>query len=421
MGGVRCAGNSHSVARLRYYRRVAASSPSPRIYRVSAKSKQPLLNFMTEALVAEGCRIIFCGPPNEAPFRITFETPEGERMGIMAYAFLANQVVTNERPEDEHRFQVKYGSRDGREHDLWQDPYGLYTTLFLGINPELGIFVGGDPVLHSPTKMYISIEFKQRHVQEIMKSGWLAWERECKDRRIDAGPVEVLVGGRRESFLSYIRFEREALAEDQGHRQLLAERLGRIPPPVSMQVEERHVFTVPPPARLHDLVREFELSEAEVLDLIGSAPRLKMAVRGWVAEEHLFREVRTLSDVSDCERVTTDRGADIMLRFRGYTLNIECKNVLRKRNSAGFPRVDFQRTRAAKGNPCSRYYSPDEFSVVAACLHAVTESWEFRYIVPGRLDPHKKCPGKLASNVKVDQRWQSDGHHVLTEALANLS
>ena len=415
-----CAGgNSHSAAWLGYYRRVAAPSPSPRIYRVSAKSKQPLLNFMTQALEAEGCRIIFCGPPNEAPFRVSFETPEGERMGIMAYAFLANQVVTNKRPEDEHRFQVKYGSRDGREHCLWQDPYGLYTTLFLGINPSLGFFVGVDPVLHSPTKMFISIEFKQRDVRKILSSGWHAWERERKRGRRDAGPVEVLVGGRRESFLSYIRFEREALAEDQGHRQLLAERLGQVLP-VLMQGRECHPSTSPPPARLHDLAKEFELSEAEVLDLIGSAPRLKMAVRGWVAEEHLFREIRALPDVSDCERVTADRGADIMLRFRGHALNIECKNVLRKTNKAGLARVDFQRTRAAKGNPCSRYYSAAEFSVVAACLHAVTESWEFRYIIPERLEPHKKCPGKLASNVKVDQRWQSNGHHVLTEALANL-
>ena len=38
------------------------------------------------------------------------------------------------------------------------------------------------------------------------------------------------------------------------------------------------------------------------------------------------------------------------------------------------------RTRASKADPCSRFYSPNDFDVVAACLHAVSERWEFRYV-----------------------------------------
>jgi len=57
-------------------------------------------------------------------------------MGIVAYAFLANSKPTKNRPPDEHRFQLKYGSKDDRLHELWQDPFGLYTTLLVGINPE---------------------------------------------------------------------------------------------------------------------------------------------------------------------------------------------------------------------------------------------------------------------------------------------
>lgn len=61
--------------------------------------------------------------------------PSGERMGI-AYAFRATFTPTRKRPVDEHSFQVKYGSREGRFHSIWTDPYGLYTTLVCGINPE---------------------------------------------------------------------------------------------------------------------------------------------------------------------------------------------------------------------------------------------------------------------------------------------
>ena len=221
--------------------------------------------------------MIYSSPPDTAPFRITFETALGERMGIVAYAFLANARLTRNRPDDEHRFQIKYGSKDGRLHELWQDPYGLYTTLLIGINPEQGFFVAADPMLHSPTRFFISIEFKQQHADAILKNGWFAWER--ARRSISHDPVEVLVGGAADSFLRLARFEREALGEDQGHRQLLAERFSRGEYPVVSPPGDRE--RVVEPERVHALSREFELSESEVLDLIGQAPRLKMAVRGW--------------------------------------------------------------------------------------------------------------------------------------------
>lgn len=377
-----------------------------RTYRVSAKDRMPLVQFMVQALHASGCRTLFVSEPNEAPFRITFETPDGERMGIIAYAFLANHKKTKNRPTDEHLFQVKYGSKTSRNsHVIWQDPYRLYTTLFLGINPELGFFVGADPVVHSPTKFFISIEFKQHHVDEILKRGWHAWERQS---RTAPSPVEIMVGGSHESFLRYIRFEREALGEDAGPRQLLAERL--MSAPRGGQVPE------PGHRDLHQLAAEFQLTEAEVLDLIENFPRLKMAVRGWVAEEHLFRTLREVHGVSRCEKLLATDGADLALRFRGRDLRVECKNVLRRTLADGRIRVDFQRTRASKSDPCSRYYSPKDFDVVAACTHSVTEAWEFRYAPTSSMDPHDRCEGKLDHKVRLDDRWVPDPEPVLLAA-----
>src|SRR5262249_33301630 len=155
------------------------------------------------------CRILCASGAAYAPFQITFETMNGERMGIVAYAFFANSRLTMNRPVDEHRFQVKYGSDDKRLHPLWQEPFSLYTTLVVRIDPQRGTFVGADPVLHSPTRFFISIEFKEHHVEEILRRRWYAWERD--HRAGDDKPVEVLVGGTSESFLRYVRFEREAL------------------------------------------------------------------------------------------------------------------------------------------------------------------------------------------------------------------
>jgi restriction-modification system family protein len=385
------------------------------VYRVSQRSREPLLGYIHEALTASGCSIIYSSDAAHAPFRISFATPTGERMGIVAYAFFANQRVTRNRPADEYRFQLKYGGKqDTNIHYLWQDPYGLYTTLLVGISPTERFFVGFDPVLHSPTKHFISLEFKTSFIDEIHAKGWSWRERDRRSGSEDV--VEVIVGGTEKSFLDFVRFEREARGEDQGHRALLAERRG---------IVERVSRTTTPsvsvePAYVHQLAREFEMSEGAVLDLIASAKRLKMAVRGWVAEHHLVQMLSGVTGISDCERIDAESSPDIQLRFEGSDLLfVECKNVLRTTASNGAPRVDFQRTRASKGDPCSRYYAPDDFDVLAACLHARTEKWDYSFALTRELDKHRKCAGKLSSNVVLDGRWKGDVRGILGLAAAS--
>jgi hypothetical protein len=389
----------------------------PRIYRVKRADREPLLTFMLDALRADGCTILNHSGAEQAPFRIAFETAGGERMGLVAYAFFASSNAgTPGRPHDEHSFQVKYGSKDGKLHEVWTDPYGLYTTLFCGIDPQRRVFVGADPQMHNPTKFFIRIEYKQRHVDEILQDGWFTWERE---RRQDDAlePAEVFVGGTADSFLRYVRFERDAQGLDQGHRQLLAEKMPLIIAPGPALGVAEEVAGIPARAR-HRLADELQLSEDAVLDLIAQHRRLKMAVRGWVAERHLVDELEKVRGVSECRSLDEEGGPDVSLRFRGRPLVLECKNVLRQPTADGMPRVDFQKTRSAQGNPSSRFYSPAQFDIVAACLHAVTERWEFRYILPTRLTAHKKYPGKLSPSVRVDAAWAKDAASVLAEAAA---
>ncbi|MBI2568567.1 MAG: hypothetical protein HYV63_16215 [Candidatus Schekmanbacteria bacterium] len=333
-------------------------------------------------------------------------------MGILAYAFFANSEPTLNRPPDEHRFQIKYGSKDGAFHEVWQDAFGLYTTLFFGINIRDGFFVGADPVLHNPTRLFISLEFKQSNVDSILSTGWTSWERVKRDRLRNEYPTEVLVGGTKKSFLQFIRFERTALGLDPGHRQMLAEKLG---------LEARSAVEVTELGRAvpHALAAELELSHEELLDLIATAPRLKMAVRGWVAEVHLQRQLAAIPGVHDCVRLEKEGAADIRLRYCGSRpFDIECKNVLRQRLVDGTIRLDFQRTRSSKADPCSRFYAASDFAIVAACLHSCTEQWEFRYMLTGDLPQHPRCSGKLNHAVRLDDLWTADVDKVLSEAAA---
>jgi hypothetical protein len=387
-----------------------------RRFRVSAHHRRPLLSFITDALERCGCTLLKVSVPHEAPFRLTFEAPDGERMGILVYAFLANSKITKNRPTDEHRFQLKYGSKDDQQHELWQDPFQLYTTLLVGINPERRFFVGADPVLNSPTPFFKSIELKERNVQAIVADGWSFWERAKRTSGIDE-PVELLVGGTPESFLRYVRFERAAVGLDVGHRALLAEKLAGL---LGLQLSATAQTPPPeiPPVLVHHLANEFQLEGFEILDLIQSAPRLKMAVRGWVAEVHLQRQLEMLPGLAECVRLEEEGGPDLRVRLAGgRPILIECKNVLRERLADGSIRVDFQRTRSSKGDPCSRFYRPTDFDVVAACLHPCTERWEFRFASTRLLEPHKRCAGRLSNLVRLDDaRWSSNPLQIFADA-----
>jgi len=391
-----------------------------RRYRVKRAGRQPLLTFMLSSLQDAGCRILFASEPDEAPFVITFETRAGERMGVVAYAFTATRTVTKNRPPDERSFQIKYGAKeldvngDPMLHALWQDPLGLFTTLLIGIDPSTGFFVAADPEMHNPTKFYIRLEFKDRHAEAIQRDGWHTWERVHRGEM--AEPIEALVGGTKEHFLDLVRFERAAKGLPPGDRQLLAERRELFAEVVTDEHAVQDETSV-----LHPLVTEFQLEPGQILELIASARRLKMAVRGWVAEVKLLDVLAATPGVTECERLDEEGGPDLRMRWHGGPLlTVECKNVLRKPNAAGLARIDFQRTRASKTDPCSRYYAPDDFDIVAGCLHAVTEQWEFKYVVPTRLEGHTKCPGKLASNVLVGGLWSADPGPVFEAAYSKL-
>jgi hypothetical protein len=200
-----------------------------RTYPVQPRSREPLISFIQAGLADVGCRTLYASPPNQAPFVLSFETPAGERLGVVAYAFLANRTVTKNRPPDERSFQIKYGSKetyaDGNLHPLWQDPAGLYTTLLMGIDPKDGFFVAADPEQHNPTKFFIRVEFKDEHAEAALEEGWHVWTRGRGGKELGSSG-ETMIAGRRNRLLDLIRLEREAFGAPPRDRLDLALELG---------------------------------------------------------------------------------------------------------------------------------------------------------------------------------------------------
>ena len=92
--------------------------------------------------------------------------------------------------------------RDENAHELWQDPLGMFTTMLLGIDPERGFCISVDPIVHSPTKFFIRMEFKDEHAEEIASR--------ARDRRVSKGAAHARVDVEGRAFLQ-AEFEKMGL------------------------------------------------------------------------------------------------------------------------------------------------------------------------------------------------------------------
>jgi hypothetical protein len=384
-------------------------------YPTVAARRRPAVDWFLHGLARAGCRIVEPPDLGIAPFWAVVEVPGAGCLKLAAYVCTATSRETKNRPVDEARFQLKFGPRiDGELHQLPDEP--SVTTLLLGIDTEYGIGVSADPLQHNPTRFYISIEYKKAHITAVTASGWHAWERERRGGNLiadeESALTETLVGFRQERSLDLLLFERQARGAPPEYRHLLADSWPQMTVAGPRQLLSRST---------HSLLALLDMSAEEVMDMIAAAPRLLMAVRGWTAQHHLGKQLARLGCVRAVEPIEQDGQPDFRLEIAGRypksVVLVECKNTLRATDSAGRPRLDFQRTRAPQGNPCGRYYTPDEFDILAACMHPTTERWEFLYHATAHMASHPICQGRLNHRVVVaEPGWSSD----LAEVLGQL-
>ena len=146
----------------------------------------------------------------------------------------------------------------------------------------------------------------------------------------------------------------------------------------------------------HPLEAKYGLTAQELLTAIDRRFRLKVALEGAVAEVHFERKLSIASRegwLKSFEDHDVDGMHDFTVVTRdGTSIKVEVKTV---RNGKK-PKVELQKTRAAKGDPSSRYYGRNHFDVVAVCMGRFSGDWsEFRYALVRDLPTHKDHPDKL--------------------------
>ncbi len=140
-----------------------------------------------------------------------------------------------------------------------------------------------------------------------------------------------------------------------------------------------------------------------------------MAVRGGVAEHHLGRLLRADPQVASAEVGHQEGPPDCWVRLRdGREVTVECKNASPQLYADGTPKVEVQKTRASQGDPASRYYTPQAFEILAACMYGPTGAWTFRFRRSDRLAPHPEQAGRITPLQRIDDAWSG----TLLDALA---
>lgn len=146
----------------------------------------------------------------------------------------------------------------------------------------------------------------------------------------------------------------------------------------------------------HPLELKYGLTAQELLDAIDRRFRLKVALEGAVAEVHFERKLRIASRegwLATYEAHDTDGMHDFtVVTLSGQSLRVEVKTIRNGSKS----QVELQKTRAAKGDPSSRYYDRDHFDVIAVCVGRATGDWsQFRYALVRDLPCHRDHPQKI--------------------------
>ena len=373
------------------------------IYRVQGRAD--LYDFLVDAVEASGGRVLYLSDTTRAPFYMGVQLDSDERMGMLIYPFRITRNTIKNRPEDEIRGQLRYGSENSwrREHSVGRDIAGVDVTMIIGIDIAQGVFLGLDANLWDPLPMGISFYAKEAEIERAKLTGWNVWEKVNRGgtKRSQARSptnLETVIAFTPDRLIDYARLERRAASL-------------RLDPPLRFAAASAMAYSAltDEPHRRHVLEEQFALTSEQILDIIGGRNRLAVAVRGGVAEHHLEQQLSGAAGIKVVDRLDVDAMHDFDITLHdGTVMRVECKNASPKTSASGAFKVEVQKTRASKGDPASRFYPHDGFDVVAACLFSSTGRWEFRFGRTADMARHKDFPERLAAIQAISSDWTDD-------------
>lgn len=138
---------------------------------------------------------------------------------MLVYPFRITRNTIKNRPDDEVRGQLRYGSEESwkREHPVGRDIASIDVTMILGIDLTAGVLLGLDAKLWDPLPMGISFYAKTTEIEQAQEHGWHVWEKVNRGggKRTEARSpthLETVVAFAPDRLIDYARLERRATA-----------------------------------------------------------------------------------------------------------------------------------------------------------------------------------------------------------------
>lgn len=184
----------------------------------STSPASPLLAFLCDTLLRSGCEVLKVDGDKGGFFRLAFEDPLLQRSGLFGRLF---RLLPHDTNGDGARMTLRPpaspdDARRGR------DPFRVFTSVLLGVDPARGLFVAFDPARHFPEDAPLRVSISAEMVRTTLDRGWHGWLREGWEER-DFDFAEALVGFRSDRLFHYVLFERIAEGLDTPYRERLTE------------------------------------------------------------------------------------------------------------------------------------------------------------------------------------------------------